>query len=46
MDLYVAFDTEREADFREHFTDVLHPRPRSYPLIARIVYDEIKDLLA
>jgi len=46
VDLYTAFDTEREADFREHFTDVLHPRPRSYPLIARIVYDEIKDLLA
>ena len=46
VDLYTAFDTEQEPDFREHFSDALHPRPRSYPLVAQIVYDNIKDLLA
>ena len=46
VDLYAAFDTEQEPDFREHFSDALHLRPRSYPLVAQIVYDNIKDLLA
>ena len=46
VDLYAAFDTEREPDFREHFSDALHPRPRSYPRLAQIVYDHIKDMLA
>jgi hypothetical protein len=45
-DFFAAFDTDREPDFREHFSDALHPRPRSYPLVAQIVYDNIKDLLA
>jgi len=46
IDVFAAFDTENLADFREHFVDVLHLRPRSYPLVARIVHDGIKDLLA
>ena len=46
VDLYAAFDTEQEPDFREHFSDALHPRPRSYPVLAQIVYDNIKGLLA
>jgi hypothetical protein len=45
VDLYLAFDTERETDFREHFSDIVHLRPRSYPLLAQIVYENIKDLL-
>ena len=46
VDLFAAFDTENSADFREHFYDVLHFRPRSYPLVAEFIYEEIKDLLA
>ena len=46
IDLFTALDTEKAADFREHFVDVLHLRPRSYPLVAQIVYDNIKDLAA
>ena len=46
VDLFAAFDTEEVADFREHFMDLLHLRPRSYPVLAQLVYDEIKDLLA
>jgi len=46
IDLYAAFDTENAADFREHFRDILHIRPRSYGLTARLVYDGIKDLLS
>jgi hypothetical protein len=45
VDLFAAFDTENAADFREHFYDVLHFRPRSYPLVAEIIYENIKDLL-
>jgi len=46
IDLFAALDTENTADFREHFIDVLHLRPRSYPLVAQIIYDNIKDLAA
>jgi hypothetical protein len=46
VDLFAAFDTERVSDFREHFSEVLHLRPRSYPLVAQHVYAGIKDLLA
>ena len=45
IDVFAAFDTEAVADFREHFLDLIHFRPRSYPLVAQIVYDAIKDLL-
>lgn len=45
VDVYAAFDTERSAEFREHFYDLLHFRPRSYPLLAQFVHDQIKDLL-
>ncbi len=45
VDVCAAFDTERSVEFREHFYDVLHFRPRSYPLLTRFVYAEIKDLL-
>ena len=45
VDVCAAFDTERSAEFREHFYDVLHFRPRSYPLLTRFVYAEIRDLL-
>jgi len=46
IDLFAALDTENATDFREHFVDVLHLRPRSYPLVAQIIYDNIKDLAA
>lgn len=45
IDLFAAFDTTGQADFREHFLDVVHLRPRAFPLVARIIHDGIKDLL-
>lgn len=45
VDVYAAFDTAGSADFREHFYDVLHFRPRSYPLLTQFIYSDIKDLL-
>jgi hypothetical protein len=41
-----VFDTAQLADFREHFIDLLHIRPRSYPLLAERIYRSINDLLA
>ena len=45
VDLAAAFDTERLADFREDFHDMLHLRPRAYPKAAAILHDGIRDLL-
>jgi hypothetical protein len=45
VDLAAAFDTERLADFREDFFDVLHLRPCAYPKAAAAVYAGIRDLL-
>ena len=45
VDVFKRFDTENATDFREHFYDVLHFRPRSYPLLTQFIYGEIKDLL-
>lgn len=45
LDLHAIFDTERIADFRENFFDVLHIRPIRYRKTAEIVYEGIKDLL-
>lgn len=45
IDLYAALDSEKHQDFREHFVDVMHLRKRAHPVVAQIVYDEIKDLL-
>jgi hypothetical protein len=45
VDLFAAFDTEDAADFREHFRDIIHLRPRSYPLLAQVIHEQIKDLL-
>lgn len=45
IDLAAQFDTERLADFREDFHDMLHVRPRAYPKAAAAVYQGIKDLL-
>ena len=45
VDLAAAFDTERLADFREDFHDMLHLRPRAYPKAAAILYEGIRDLL-
>jgi hypothetical protein len=45
IDLFTAFDTEGMEDFREDFFDVLHPRPRAYPKIARAVYDGLRPVL-
>jgi lysophospholipase L1-like esterase len=45
VDLFAAFDTERVVDFRQDFVDVVHPRIRAYPAIARAVYDGISDLM-
>ena len=44
-DVFARFNTEDSADFREYFYDVLHFRPRSYPLLTQFVYDQIEDLL-
>jgi hypothetical protein len=44
-DLAALFDTERLADFRENFHDMLHLRPRAYPKAAAAVYAGIKELL-
>jgi lysophospholipase L1-like esterase len=45
IDLFQVLNTERVADFRQHFMDVVHPRIQAYPAIARSVYDGIADLL-
>jgi lysophospholipase L1-like esterase len=45
VDLFAAFDTERVVDFRQDFVDVVHPRIRAYPAIARAVYDGVSDLM-
>ena len=45
VDLFTALDSAREADFREHFVDMVHLRPRSYPRVTQIIYDQINDLL-
>jgi hypothetical protein len=45
VDVFARFDTENATDFREHFYDVLHFRPRSYPLLTQFIYEAIKDLL-
>jgi lysophospholipase L1-like esterase len=45
IDLFATFDTERVGDFRQDFHDVVHPRIRTYPAIARAVYDGITDLM-
>jgi hypothetical protein len=45
VDLGAALDTERLADFRENFHDMLHLRPRAYPKVAGIVHEAIRDLL-
>lgn len=45
VDVFERFNTENATDFREHFYDVLHFRPRSYPLLTQFVFEEIKDLL-
>jgi hypothetical protein len=45
LDLDAEYDTERMADFRQNFFDVLHIRPIRYRQTAEIVYQGIKDLL-
>jgi hypothetical protein len=45
VDLAAQFDTERLADFREDFHDMLHLRPCAYPKAAAAVYHAIEDLL-
>jgi hypothetical protein len=45
VDLFAALDSEGLDDFREFFTDILHFRQRAFPLVARVVYDNITDLL-
>jgi hypothetical protein len=45
VDLFSAFDSRREPDFRAAFRDILHFRVRAYPTVARIVHDGIRDLL-
>ena len=39
LDLFAALDTERLADFRQDFFDVLHPRPAAYQKIAAAIYE-------
>ena len=43
--LFAALDTENLSEFREHFIDMIHLRPRAYPLVAQLVYDGIEDLI-
>ena len=45
VDLFERFCTEGLADFRECFADILHFRPRAFPVVAKAVYAGIKDLL-
>ena len=45
IDLFTALKTHNSSDFRENFADVIHPRPRAYPMIAQFIYERIKDLL-
>ena len=45
LDVFGAFNTEQAPDFRDHFRDIMHLRPRSYPLVAQIIHDQIRDLL-
>jgi hypothetical protein len=45
VDLFAAFDSRREADFRAQFHDILHFRVRSYPAVARTIHEGIRDLL-
>jgi hypothetical protein len=46
IDLAAALDTADLPDFRENFLDAVHLRPRAFPLVARTIYAEIKELLA
>ena len=45
VDLCAVFDTENLEDFRQDFSDMIHPRPSAYPKIVGTVYEGIKDLL-
>jgi carbamoyltransferase len=45
IDLFAALDSTGSVDFREHFLDILHLRPRAFPLVAQIIRDNIGDLL-
>jgi hypothetical protein len=45
VDLAAVFDTERLADFRTDFHDMLHLRPSAYSKAAAAIYEAIKDLL-
>jgi len=46
IDLAAALDTADLPDFRENFLDAVHIRPRAFPLVARTIHAEIKDLVA
>ena len=46
INLAAALDTENQADFRENFLDAVHIRPRAFPLVAEIIHDHVRDLLA
>jgi hypothetical protein len=45
IDLFERFNTEGQPDFRTYFADILHFRPRTFPLVAQTVHEGIKDLL-
>jgi hypothetical protein len=45
IDLFERFNTEGQPDFRTYFADILHFRPRAFPLVAQTVHEGIKDLL-
>jgi len=45
VDLFERFSTEGQPDFRENFADILHFRPRAFPLVAAVVYEGITDLV-
>jgi hypothetical protein len=46
IDLFAAFNTEHQTDFRQDFFDVMHPRPSAYPKLAQAVADGIAPVLA
>ncbi|MGH7660253.1 MAG: hypothetical protein ACRENA_04955 [Vulcanimicrobiaceae bacterium] len=45
IDLFAALDSSTLEDFRKHFFDIGHPRMIAYPMIAKIMREELQPLL-
>jgi hypothetical protein len=46
VDLFTAFDSSRLDDYRKYFFDMTHPRIAAYPMMAMIVREAIRPILA